>query len=97
MSIRRIAVASLLALVIAAASACSGNQSPGLSGAQRERCNSLQRTVENFRSQEAEMQKYLGTLQLGQRDLGQGAMDAIVSMGKSRDTAEKERASLGCP
>ena len=91
-------LAGVLAVSIAALLfAGCGNQSPGLSGAQRERCDSLQRKIENSKESQSEMRDYLKSLVPGQRDQAEGAMTALVAMGKTQEAAEKERATLGCP
>ena len=84
---------SIVALLFAGC----GNQGQGLSGAQRERCDSLQRKVENSKKSVSEIDNYVMSLAPGQRDQAIIAAAARVEMRKSQEEAEKERATLGCP
>ncbi len=89
-------LAGVLAVSIAALlfAACGGS---GLSPAQEERCDSLQKKVEGNEEINSVMMKFIESLPPGDRPNAKGAIDAILEANKRKDEAEKERASLGCP
>ncbi len=87
-------LAGVLAVSIAALLfAGCGDQSPGLSGAQRERCDSLKRTIETSKKLRSEM----ADLILSGKGSVAFAIDASLDAGKRQEAAEKERATLACP
>lgn len=94
---KKILVGVMAISIVALLFAGCGNQGLGLSGAQRERCDSLQRKVENNKKSKSEMETYLKSLAPGQREQAATAIAAILAMDKSQQEAEKERAMLGCP
>ncbi len=89
-------LAGVLAVSIAALlfAGCGGS---GLSPAQKERCDRLQEKIENSKDVASVMERYLMSLPPEDRPLAQGAINGVIEANKSRDEAERERASLGCP